>query len=433
MSVTINTLELENVKRIKAVSMEPAETGLTVIGGKNNQGKTSVLDAIAWILGGNKFRPTSANREGSLIPAHLKVTLSNGIVVERKGKNGDLKVTDPNGNLAGQALLDSFISVLALDLPKFLNASDKEKATILLQIIGVGDQLYALEHDEQLVYNERTAIGRIADQKQKFADELVYHEGLPLEPVSAGELIQSQQDVLARNAQRDQWRRDYDSIIGQLSFKEEALEAARKKVKELEADIVDLQSKAAAAQHTPEELEMESTAELEAQINEIEELNRKIRDNLTRETAMDEAKQYSDQYAALTRRIEEIRQKKFNLLNGADLPLPGLSVEDGELTYNGRRWDSLSSSDQLRIATAIVRKINPECGFVLLDKLEQMDLDTLREFAFWLEKEGLQAIATRVSTGDECSVIIEDGYVKEPAAPAAPAVAPKFTGWGSKK
>ncbi len=39
-------------------------------------------------------------------------------------------------------------------------------------------------------------------------------------------------------------------------------------------------------------------------------------------------------------------------------------------------------------------------------------LDTLKEFGNWLEEEGLQAIATRVSTGDECSIIIEDGYVK---------------------
>lgn len=40
-----------------------------------------------------------------------------------------------------------------------------------------------------------------------------------------------------------------------------------------------------------------------------------------------------------------------------------------------------------------------------------MDLDTLQEFGQWLETEKLQAIATRVSTGDECSIIIEDGYV----------------------
>ncbi len=40
----------------------------------------------------------------------------------------------------------------------------------------------------------------------------------------------------------------------------------------------------------------------------------------------------------------------------------------------------MSGSDQLRVATAIVRKLNPECGFVLLDKLEQMDMTTLQEF-----------------------------------------------------
>ena len=64
-----------------------------------------------------------------------------------------------------------------------------------------------------------------------------------------------------------------------------------------------------------------------------------------------------------------------------------------------------------------MRKLNPECGFVLMDKLEQMDIDTLNEFGKWLEAEGLQAIATRVSTGGECSIIIEDGYVKETNSP----------------
>ena len=48
--IKINSFELENVKRVKAVSYEPTENGLTVIGGKNGQGKTSILDAIAWAL-----------------------------------------------------------------------------------------------------------------------------------------------------------------------------------------------------------------------------------------------------------------------------------------------------------------------------------------------------------------------------------------------
>ena len=73
----------------------------------------------------------------------------------------------------------------------------------------------------------------------------------------------------------------------------------------------------------------------------------------------------------------------------------------------------MSGSDQLKVSTAIVRKLKPECGFILIDKLEQMDIDTLNEFDHWLESEGLQAIATRVSTGDECSLIIEDGLTGE--------------------
>ena len=89
----------------------------------------------------------------------------------------------------------------------------------------------------------------------------------------------------------------------------------------------------------------------------------------------------------------------------------------------------MSGSDQLKVSVAIVRRLNPKCGFVLLDKLEQMDLDTLKEFGQWLEQEGLQAIATRVSTGPECEIIIEDGYIKgqETQEPVHPPVEPKWS------
>ena len=88
---------------------------MTVIGGNNNQGKTSVLDSIAWALGGNKYKPSQAECEGSMVPPTLKVTLSNGLIVERKGKNSSLKVIDPNGQKAGQQLLDSFVEELAIN------------------------------------------------------------------------------------------------------------------------------------------------------------------------------------------------------------------------------------------------------------------------------------------------------------------------------
>ncbi len=69
----------------------------------------------------------------------------------------------------------------------------------------------------------------------------------------------------------------------------------------------------------------------------------------------------------------------------------------------------MSGSEQLKVSTAIVRKLKPDCGFVLIDKLEQMDVQTLQEFGQWLEQENLQAIAARVTTGDEATIIIEEG------------------------
>lgn len=402
MSVKINSLEFENVKRIKAVQLTPAKNGLTVIGGDNRQGKTSVLDAIAWALGGDRFKPSNPQREGSVIEPHLKVTLDNGIVVERSGKNSSLKVIDPSGNKGGQQLLNSFVEQFALDLPKFLNQSSKEKADTLLKIIGVGEQLYKLEQEEQLQYNRRTEIGRIADQKAKFAKEMPVYTDVPAEPLSVSELIQQQQEILAHNGtnkmKRDQlshYEKEYELAKQAFDHAKSVLDAAENNLKLARLDAKDLEDK--------------STAELEANIQHIEDINKKVRANLDRQKAEIEAEDFRSQYDELTEQVEAIRQQKKDLLKGADLPLEGLTVEGGELIYNGQKWDCMSGAEQLIVATSIVRKLNPDCGFVLLDKLEQLDSKTLDAFGNWLEKEGLQAIATRVSSGDECCILIEDG------------------------
>ena len=412
MPVKINTLEFENVKRIKAVSLEPSQNGLTIIGGKNGQGKTSVIDAICWALGGEKYRPSKAQREGALLPPNLKVTLSNGIVVERKGKNSSLKVTDPCGNKSGQQLLNSFIDTFALDIPQFMNCTNKEKANILLRIIGVGDKLAELENKETETYNRRHAIGQIADQKSKHAAEMTFYENVPQIPITASELISQQQEILARNGENQRKRQ----LKAQYDFE---LEQARQKLDEAKRIFAQAQSNAIMASKSAENLIDESTAELKKSIAEIDIINTKIRANLDKEKAEEEAKEYKEQYDILSNELDNIRKEKYDLLHGADLPLEELSVEDGELTYKHQKWDNMSGSEQLRVATAIVRQLNPECGFVLLDKLEQMDTNTLSDFGLWLESEGLQAIATRVSTGSECSIIIEDGYSHEPE-PVAP-------------
>jgi len=401
------------------VKIEPSRDGLTIVGGNNNQGKTSVLDSIAWALGGEKYRPSQAMREGSAIPPNLRIVMSNGLVVERKRKNSSLKVTDPNGNKSGQQLLNEFVEQLALDLPRFMESSGKEKAQTLLRIIGVGEQLADLEKNEKELFSHRHAIGQIADQKKKFADEQIYYPDAPREVVSPSELIRKQQEILARNGENQRKRDRLNEITAgkhrifdDLNRIDDQIAELQVRKDKLKLEYDQAVSDEEIAMKTVLQLQDESTAELEANIADIEEINRKVRANLDKDKAEDDARQYKDQYAALTRQIEDTRKAKTDLLQTADLPLPELSVKDGELVYRGQLWDNMSGSDRLKVSTAIVRKLNPKCGFVLLDKLEQMDMQTLNEFGQWLHQEGLQAIATRVSVGDECSIIIEDGYVK---------------------
>ncbi len=417
-SIKINSLELENVKRIKAVQIEPSENGLTIIGGNNNNGKTSVLDAITWCLGGNKYKPSKPTREGSSVPAALKVVLSNGIIVERKGKAGALKVTDPSGLKGTQGLLDSFINEFALDLPKFMQMNDKDKSATLLKVIGVGDQLNELEQKEKAFYQNRTETRRIKDRKKKAYENMPVFEEAPEALLDIKELIEQQQKIQKVNADNERIRQEAKNKAMNASYLKQKLDDIEKEYQKAKEASEKAFMEAEEASAELDSLIDIDTSSIEEQISSIEEINSKVRANFERKKAYKEYEELQSEYDDYTAALNDVKEQKVKLLDNADLPLEGLSVEEGRLTYLGQNWDNMSGSQQLKVATAICKAINPKCGFVLLDKLEQMDMKTLNEFGSWLEKEGLQAIATRVSQGDECSVIIEDGYIKkeEPTA-----------------
>lgn len=408
-------LELENVKRVAVLRLKPSANGLTVIGGDNGQGKTSVLDAICYGLGGEKRKPSNLKRDGAIADAHIKITMSNGLVAERKGKNATLKVTDPDGKKSGQSILDAFTEELALDLPKFLNARPKDKAQYLLQTLGIGDQLYKLEDNEKKLYNERHAIGQIADRKTKAAEEMTWHDGLPEVPFTASELLASNQAILQRNAKRACDRQNIENLKAKADNTRSRITSIQNEMENLKKQLYDLNDEwqhlnadyHTASANPPED--DEPTTEIENKIAEIEELNAKIRINLDKTRATAEAKAAASEYAKLSDKIEAVKEARMKLLEGAKMPLPGMSVEDGELTLNGKKWDCMSGSEQLRASVAIVKSLKPQCGFVLIDGLEQMDVPTMNEFSDWLVGQGLQAIATRVSKGRECSIVIEDG------------------------
>lgn len=426
-NVKIIGLELENVKRVALVRMAPAENGLTVIGGDNAEGKTSVLDGIVYALGGEKYRPGNLKREGALADARIRIELSNGMIVERRGKNAALHVSDPSGRRSGQKLLDEFVEELALNLPKFLAMRDDEKAEVLLQTLGIGEQLQALDRREQAAYDKRHAFGVIVDQKIKYAREMPEYHDVPDVPVSAAELIQKSQEIFSRNAERDRLRNQLAALQSEKGEADRRIVQLCEELKRAEAEVEKLEKQIADALANPIP-ENESTAELEEQITQIDTINAKIRANSDKEKAQADADDFKRQLDELTKQLEAVREERRNLLDHAEMPLGELSIGKNDkgrpiLLYNQQPWDCMSGMERIKTAVSVVRKLKPACGFVLIDGIESFDLEQLRAFGQYLEEQQLQAIATRVSRGDECSIIIEDGVAVQEGTESAPEIA----------
>lgn len=410
-NVKISALELENVKRIKAIQLVPTENGLTVIGGRNAQGKSSVLDAIAWALGGNKMKPKAPNRDGAETPASIHMELNNGLIVERSGKNGTLKVTDSRGLKGGQALLDEFVGQLALDLPRFMVASDKERADYLLGILGVSDELARIDGEIQRTYDERRWVGQDADRKAKAAEDMTYYADAPSSGVSVTELSTKLQKAMAFNSDNAAARDRVERMHKELVRNRDEIDELTSRLESLEKTYNERVARYNAEAERVHGLVDVDTEHIKSAIADAERVNAMIRANQRKADAQRDAELLAESRDALTKKLDALRAERVALLDNAGMPLAGISVDGGVLSYNGHVWSDMSGAEQLRVATAIVRATKPECGFVLVDKLEQFDAQQLSEFAAWCESEGLQVIGTRVATDDSCTVIIEDGTI----------------------
>lgn len=434
--VVITSLEVQDFKRVSLVRYEPKASGLTVIGGRNAQGKTSTLDAVKMLFGGEKFTPTSAVRDGA-DKGLLKGQLSNGLAVEVSVtlKGAYYKITDPDGKKAGITLLKETVGELALDLGRFMAASDKDKAKTLLRIIGV--DLTPFEERHAKLYSEREGIGRLRDRAKHHAEAMPYNEAVGSELLTPSDIMAELEVKVGKNAKNREIRTKVEAFRANIVRQEMRVKDAGLSIADLESrleearrehdtrltDLKRMQSDLAEATKAAAAVQDEDVTALKDRLAQIESTNAEVRKNLDREKSLAEAEGYAEEYRALSGQIEANQAEQRALLEGAAMPLDGLSVEAGVLTYAGKAWDCMGDADRLRVATSIVRKVNPSCGFVLLDGLERMDMDTLRGFGAWLKEQGLQVLGTKVSSGPECSIIIEDGVVAAVQEEAEPSFA----------
>ena len=475
-TMKVKRFTMQNVKAVNCFDYEFPLAGTTVFGGKNNQGKTTILNGMQYTIGGEAYRPTNYKKEGSEGEPYLRLEFSNGIVAERIGESADLKIWDANGEVNRQRILDKYLTTFALDLPKFLNGSDKDRCEILLRALHVEDRINKLDEEIQNEYDERTIIGRYADQKRKAVKEMPFYSDVPAEEISSSAVLKRQNEVLMRNANvlaaqkrleenrkalvkyaeiEERINKDAERIEASYRDNLSATEAAakareaaiKKQIDDLTSELATLkekmqqkneehrlayeeQKKSLAVQRSQNDsvidnltseivkaensnLKIEDTSSFQAELEAIEGTNAKVRANRERQKVQQEADAHQRKYDEHTATIEAKRRERSEILIGAGLPYPGLSVENKVVCLNGKAWDCMSESMKIRVGCAIVSRINPSCKFMYVDKLEELDQDSMAELNQFALDHDIQIIGTRVTTDpDDCTVIIKNGYIE---------------------
>lgn len=434
-------LEAENVKRLSVVAIEP--TGDVVeIAGSNRQGKTSVLDAIWWALGGVAGVQQMPVRRGQ-DKARITVTLGNegeaDLIVERRftaAGGTSLSVKRSNGDrpASPQKLLDGLMGALTFDPLGFLKAEPKQQSGMLRDLVGL--DFTKEEATRARHYQERRDIRRDHDTAKAQLATVVVPADAPEAPVDVSEITKAIEDARAKQREADarereieQIRRDAAAAAEVAKRTDAAVEAAKRSLQvAIEQDKVAadrlLQCEAAAAgiDELPP-IEVPDVSTLTAQITAANRTNRLYEQaqQARKQRASREAEiaELAARHRALTETISQIDQGKADAIAAAKMPIEGLGFdEEGNITFGGVPLDQASDAEQLEISAAIAAALNPKLRVIRIRDGALLDDDAMARLATFAGQHDMQIWIERVSAATESAIIMEDGHVKGAVAPA---------------
>lgn len=465
--LSIVALDVNNVKRISAVHIEP-NGAVVVLGGNNGAGKSSVLDAIMYALAGGKTVAGVPLRSGEK-RGSVSVDLGDVVVTRTFTENGggaltvEAKVNDGRAVVKSpQAWLDARIGSLSFDPLSFMNMKADRQAEVLRDLVGVDTS--EIEAERARIFAERTDVNReVRDAEgallaaRQYPDvgteiqttseltaELEYVRGVAKAKVDALKAIDDEQADIERTAKSlDDWktvsRFKVESLTDDVKAAEQRLadalaevELAKTAINEANAALTanrnELNEELARRRKSIEDRRaaiMARRTEVDAMVGgdvdgvlarfaTLNETNSRIqanRDYAAKVAAKNAAKAKSDTLTAKINELDDLRQQT---IAAATFPIDGLSFDtNGCVVYNGVPLDQASQAEKIRVSMAIALASNPALKVVLIRDGSLLDESNMKLIADMATAADAQVWIERVGQKDEGAIIIEDGSIKE--------------------
>lgn len=418
-------LHLRTFQRLHFVEVEFENDGVTVIRGKNANGKSSFVDAIDFALRGRKFKGTDTVHEDAP-DAWVGIGIGNLEVQRGVTKDGREKFSvRRNGATVAkpQTVLDELVAAF-LDPSELLNLNEKDLANRALAIVGAGDALLradgliadAVEHRKEVKRNynaQNTVATQMGDEEvERVPDEEI--ERLEDAASYSASVVRCCNDAqrVAQNASND-----VERIQRELNEARGNLETAKAQLSDSEAQLADIpggENTAALALESAKQGNMKWSA------------MKPIR------AARESAARLKLEVDAAEAQVESTRAARKKMLEDVEWPTPGMGFDPdaGTLTLNGKLFSSGSTQERLFAAADMVMASGAKVPLMLIRHGNDIDNENLRAFSEYVKKRGWKALVERVDCNPEGDgFYIEDGQVfgaaaaplnekKEPNAPA---------------
>jgi DNA repair exonuclease SbcCD ATPase subunit len=423
-------LQAQNVKALKSVSIEPGDENVVVIAGANGAGKSSVLDSIAYAIGGKRLCPPQPIRNGEA-SAEISVDLGE-LKVTRRWTQGGTKIVveDQDGHCKSpQQVLDKMHDLLAFDLLSFLKLGPKDQCTKLLEVLGLGDKLDEIDAKIGDANQAATSIKRdiemhILNAKEEEAnvlpdtpDELVSMSHLTAEMDAAHKQIRDNEDD-RRDVERKHGEglREAKLDLLKLDVRIESLTKQLDEARQLRIDqanfVTDCEEAYKAAIERVAGLVDPDTMAISRKIEEADQMNISVRAKRAAATHLQQAGILESKLKAERQKLTSLRDERQDLLKNAKWPVDGMSVNsDGNLTLNSVPFVQASQAEQLRAAIGLAMSTNPDLRVVLLRDGSLLDDGSMQIVRDLAEQHDFQVWVERVGSDGPCTVLIEDGSV----------------------
>ncbi|MCU1326625.1 MAG: uncharacterized protein JWN34_1995 [Bryobacterales bacterium] len=439
-------LTAENVKKLKVVELSPTG-GLNQITGKNGSGKTSVLDAIWWALGGKEGIQDKPVRVGQA-KACIRLDLGPYVVQRTFTAAGGTALTVENAEGARypspQAMLDELLGELSFDPLAFSRMAPKAQFDELRRISKLAVDIDALNAQNAGDFKARTDLNRDLRAKRAQAESLVVPADTPSETIDENALVDEIQaagehnaDIENRKARREQAAREVIEREAEASRMETSAnqhrERTAKRVKELQDQIAALQAESAESIKSYYEATMvarDRAAEIQKKLDSAGELPAPI-DVATLRRSLDAAKTVNanvrmlKQKAIVTAEAEaleanakkltdamaEREREKATAISSAEMPIDGLSFGEGTVLYNGIPFNQASGAEQLRVSCSIAMAGNPKLRVIRIQDGSLLDEDGIQLIADMAADKDYQVWLERVDSSGKIGIVMEDGEV----------------------